>query len=90
MLGPANDGGYYAVGASHSVQPSFAGVRWSTTHALGDTLKANAQRRVATIAPWYDIDEPGDLEVLRAHLSVDASVAPATARQLGELARAQR
>lgn len=90
MLGPANDGGYYAVGASHSVQPSFAGVRWSTTLALDDTLKANAQRRVAIIAPWYDIDEPEDLEVLRAHLSVDASVAPATARQLGELARAQR
>ena len=90
MLGPTNDGGYYAVGASHRVQPSFAGVRWSSTHTLGDTLKANAQRRVATIAPWYDIDEPEDLAVLRAHLSLDPTAAPATVRHLIELARAQR
>jgi rSAM/selenodomain-associated transferase 1 len=90
MLGPANDGGYYAVGASHSVQPSFLGVRWSTCHALRDTARANAQRRIATIAPWYDIDEPADLAVLRAHLALDRGVAHATARRLTELARAQR
>jgi rSAM/selenodomain-associated transferase 1 len=90
MLGPANDGGYYAVGASHSVQPSFQGVRWSTRHALRDTEKANAQRRIAAITPWYDIDEPEDLAVLRAHLSLDPATAPATARHLIELARAQR
>jgi len=90
MIGPANDGGYYAVGASHSVQPSFQGVRWSTRHALRDTARANAQRQIVTIAPWYDIDEPEDLAVLRAHLSLDPGVAPATARHLAELARAQR
>jgi rSAM/selenodomain-associated transferase 1 len=90
MLGPANDGGYYAIGASHRVQPSFDGVRWSTAHALQDTMNANAQRRVAITAPWYDIDEPEDVAVLRAHLSVDSAVAPATARCLAELAVAQR
>jgi rSAM/selenodomain-associated transferase 1 len=90
VLGPANDGGYYAVGASHCVRPSFEGVRWSTAHAFGDTVRANAQRVVATIAPWYDIDEPEDLAVLRAHLSLDPAAAPATARRLRELARAQR
>jgi hypothetical protein len=89
-LGPANDGGYYAVGAAHSVQPSFQGVRWSTRHALRDTARANAPRQIVTIAPWYDIDEPGDLAVLRAHLSLDRGVAPATARHLTELAQAQR
>jgi rSAM/selenodomain-associated transferase 1 len=90
VLGPSNDGGYYAIGASHSVRPSFAGVRWSTTDALQDTMRANAQRAVATIAPWYDIDDPEDLEVLRAHLSVNPAAAPTTARRLGALARAQR
>ena len=30
-LGPANDGGYYAIGATHLVRPRFEGVRWSTT-----------------------------------------------------------
>jgi len=90
VLGPANDGGYYAVGASHSTRPDFDGVRWSTAHAFADTVKANSQRSVATIAPWYDIDEPEDLAVLRAHLSVDPAAAPATARRLRELGRAQR
>ena len=90
MLGPANDGGYYAVGASQQVRPRFEGVRWSTADALEDTVKANAPRQVAIIAPWYDIDAPEDLAVLRAHLSVDSGAAPATARCLVELAAAQR
>ncbi len=86
-LGPANDGGYYAIGASHSVRPSFEGVRWSTRHAFADTVRANAPRPVTTIAPWYDIDDPEDLAVLRAHLSVDPGAAPATARYLASLAQ---
>jgi len=85
VLGPANDGGYYAIGATHSVQPSFERVRWSTRHALRDTARANAQLQIATIGPWYDIDEPEDLAVLRAHLSLDPGVAPATARHLTQL-----
>jgi hypothetical protein len=90
VLGPSNDGGYYAVGATDRVRPSFDGVRWSTVHALRDTVEANASHRIARIAPWYDIDEPPDLALLRAHLSVDESAAPATARCLAELARVQR
>ena len=90
MLGPAQDGGYYAVGASEGVRPSFEGVRWSTDHALADTVKANAPQRPAILPPWYDIDEPEDLDVLRAHLSADSSAAPATARCMAELYRAQR
>jgi len=90
VLGPANDGGYYAIGASHSVRPSFERVRWSTPDALQDTMTANVDRNVAILAPWYDIDEPEDLEILRAHLSVDPTAAPATARHLAELAHAQR
>ncbi len=89
-LGPANDGGYCAIGASQSIRPSFERVRWSTAHALQDTVRANPDRDVATITPWYDIDEPNDLEVLRAHLSVDPAAAPATSRCLIELTRGQR
>jgi hypothetical protein len=90
MLGPAHDGGYYAIGASQGVRPSFERVRWSTEDALGDTVKANAPRQPVLIPPWYDIDEPEDLAVLRAHLSVDSVVAPATASCMAELYRAQR
>jgi hypothetical protein len=53
-------------------------------------VKANPQRQVAIIPPWYDIDEPEDLAVLRAHISVNPAVAPATARYLQALAGAQR
>lgn len=90
VLGPANDGGYYAIGASHSVRPSFERVRWSTSDALQDTMTANVHQNVAVLAPWYDIDDPEDLGILRAHLSADPAAAPATARRLAELAPAQR
>ena len=90
MLGPSSDGGYYAIGASHGVRPSFEGVRWSTSAAFDDTKKANTGLRVAVTSPWYDIDEPSDLRLLRAHLSVDPSAAPATAMRLSELVFAHK
>lgn len=85
-LGPANDGGYYAVGATHRVRPRFDRVRWSTPNALADTVRANRDLQVAMLPPWYDIDEPADLDILRAHLSARPKAAPATARCLAELA----
>jgi len=90
MLGPSNDGGYYAVGAAQQVRPSFEGVRWSTTHALQDTVMANPRRQIAINPPWYDIDEPEDLAILRAHISVNPAIAPATARCLQRIAGDQR
>ncbi len=85
MLGPASDGGYYAIGASHRVRPTFEGVRWSTPFAFKDTKQANADIRVAVTSPWYDIDGPADLRLLRAHLAVAPSAAPATSKRLLEL-----
>jgi rSAM/selenodomain-associated transferase 1 len=90
MLGPAHDGGYYAIGATRRFRPSFEGVRWSTENALADTIKANARQQPAMLPPWYDIDEPEDLAVLRAHLSIDSAAAPATSSCMAELARTQR
>ncbi len=84
-IGPSNDGGYYAIGAARGQVPRFEAVRWSTTDAMSDTLKANAARSIALLPPWYDVDELDDINVLRAHLSTDLSAAPATARCLAEL-----
>ncbi len=40
VLGPAADGGYWLVGAHRRrAPPSFAAVRWSTSHALADTVE---------------------------------------------------
>ncbi|MGB8329531.1 MAG: TIGR04282 family arsenosugar biosynthesis glycosyltransferase [Polyangiales bacterium] len=90
MLGPSNDGGYYAIGASQQVRPSFDGVRWSTPHTMADTVKANVPRPIAVVSPWYDIDEPEDLAILRAHISTNPAIAPATARCLQRIAGPQR
>lgn len=78
VLGPSRDGGYYGVGAARGTRPSFEAVRWSTRHALSDTLSANAGLQVALASPWFDIDEPTDLSLLRAQLSLDPKAAPAS------------
>lgn len=90
VLGPSNDGGYYAIGATNDTRLSFAGVRWSTPSALVDTLEANPGARARLLSPWYDVDDAQDLAILRAHLSASPKAAPATARCLAELHRLQR
>lgn len=84
VLGPSADGGYWLVGARAR---TFAldGVRWSTAHALADTIecaRSNA-RSVALVPPWYDVDTPDDLLLLRTHLRLRPHAAPHTARALG-------
>lgn len=67
-LGPTDDGGYYAV-ACRRVHPGmFDGVRWSTSHTLADTVKAvrKCGLSAAIGTRCFDVDEPSDLERLRA------------------------
>lgn len=87
VLGPAADGGYYLVGVRGSVPAVFQGIPWSTRAVLATTLSAcrAAGTRVVMLPPWYDVDTPEDLSVLRAHLRVDPRAAPATSRSLGLL-----
>jgi len=56
VFGPANDGGFWLVGARRSprLPPLFGPVRWSSCHALGDTL-GNLPRTVSVgFAPILD------------------------------------
>jgi rSAM/selenodomain-associated transferase 1 len=76
VLGPTADGGYYLIGA-RGRPPRLDGVRFSTVHALADTV-ALADGPVELLPPWYDVDTPDDLRLLRLHLALDRSVAPAT------------
>lgn len=78
VLGPACDGGYYLIGAREV--PRFEAVRWSTRHALRDTERTLDARR---LEPWYDVDRPDDLRLLRTHLRMQPRAAPHTARALG-------
>jgi rSAM/selenodomain-associated transferase 1 len=61
-FGPAADGGYYliAMGANRPATP-FANIRWSSPHALGDTLANFAARRIARLETLHDVDTKDDL-----------------------------
>jgi hypothetical protein len=65
VFGPAEDGGYWLVGLGprRPARP-FAGVRWSTRHALADTRRNFAGRRVALLRRLRDVDTAEDLAAL--------------------------
>ena len=71
VLGPATDGGYYLVGQSACARPIFDRVDWSTSHVLTQTVDRveRAGARLALLPPWYDVDSPGDVEMLRGHVA---------------------
>jgi len=66
VFGPAEDGGYWLVGLSPRRPASpFAAVRWSTAHALADTLANFRGRRVTFLRTLRDVDTAQDLNRLR-------------------------
>ena len=63
VFGPAQDGGYWLVGVPrrHNCANIFENVRWSTPHALEDTLANFQGRRVGLLETLRDIDKAADL-----------------------------
>src|SRR5262245_2705552 len=66
VFGPATDGGYWLVGLKRRprLPRPFANVRWSSPHALADTLANLAGCKVASVATLSDIDDAGDLRAM--------------------------
>ena len=67
VFGPAEDGGYWLIGlARRSAAPMlFHNVRWSTKHALDDTLATLPHRfTVALIDQLSDVDVADDLRYI--------------------------
>jgi rSAM/selenodomain-associated transferase 1 len=62
VFGPALDGGFWLVGLKGELRlrPPFGAVRWSTRHALADTLANLRRASVALLPPLADIDTPED------------------------------
>lgn len=62
-LGPAEDGGYYAICCRRTDAAMFDGVAWSTARACEMTAAAcrRAGLSVYLGREWFDIDEPLDL-----------------------------
>ena len=74
-FGPAADGGYWLVALSprRPAHP-FAGVRWSTEHALSDTLANFRRHHVARLRTLRDVDTAADLTAA-AQTAAPATVA---------------
>ena len=67
-LGPAQDGGYWLVGLKRTPRMvnAFANVRWSSAHALEDTLANLSGRRVARAVTLGDVDDARELAKVSA------------------------
>ena len=75
VIGPSVDGGYYLIGfskhgASLSIPTVFEEIAWSTEvvfrQTLGKIQEINVQ--LGLLPPWYDVDTPTGLQLLRDHL----------------------
>lgn len=68
VFGPAEDGGYWLVGSRKPdiVSRMFKSVRWSTEHALSDTLANLHNGRVGILTKLRDLDDFSDLNEFEA------------------------
>jgi rSAM/selenodomain-associated transferase 1 len=73
VLGPAEDGGYYLVGARGATPPLFDQVAWSSPAVWPQTLFRLREHGLAwqELSPWRDIDTLADL--LRVHTDLAAA-----------------
>lgn len=75
VIGPSVDGGYYLIGfskhgASLLVPTIFEEITWSTDVVFRQTLRKiqEVNVRLGLLPPWYDVDTPTGLQLLRDHL----------------------
>ncbi|WP_073255359.1 TIGR04282 family arsenosugar biosynthesis glycosyltransferase [Shimia gijangensis] len=64
VFGPATDGGFWLVGLKRTFAPPvtlFENVRWSTPHALNDTVRTMPDLRIAFTDVLADVDTARDL-----------------------------
>ena len=86
VFGPATDGGYWLVGLRRHprVLRPFANVRWSSPHALVDTLANLKGRAVAFVATLRDVDSASDLRLNVASLGRRVLPLPSPRTSRGE------
>lgn len=78
VLGPTDDGGYYAVGCRRPDTRMFAGVTWSSEDTLHETEAAfrACSLSVSLLPGWYDVDTEAEL----ARLASEPGLPPNTRR----------
>ena len=91
VIGPSLDGGYYLIGMKTPHPELFEHIRWGNSSVLEETLfqSRGLKGQVALLGPWYDVDTPENLFLLKEHLHrmrQNAEVLPEkTYRLLSEL-----
>jgi rSAM/selenodomain-associated transferase 1 len=67
VFGPAEDGGYWLIGMRRRprLPVPFEGVRWSSPHALADTLRNLEGARVSFLRRLEDVDDGPSLKRAR-------------------------
>lgn len=85
VLGPAEDGGYYLIGAAQRVPSLFEGIPWGGPEVLAATRSRarEAGLRLREVSSLYDVDGIGDLRRLAADPAIDRR--PATRSVCEEL-----
>ena len=82
VLGPSEDGGYYAVGCRQVSPRMFEDVPWSTSSTRVETERAFRKEglRYEALPEWYDVDTVKDLRRLAADLDIPSTemLAPRT------------
>lgn len=84
LVVPTDDGGYAAIGLARPEPSLFVDMPWSTSAVMAETRRRATAcgLRVRELPRIFDIDEPADVERLRAELARSPSRAPATASLL--------
>ena len=84
---PSADGGYVLLGLRRPAGAVFRGVDWSTEAVHRQTLERAGEAGLSVYEgdPWYDVDEPEDLDRLRGELAARPQRAPRTAEFLGRM-----
>jgi rSAM/selenodomain-associated transferase 1 len=82
VIGPSADGGYYLIGLRQPHPGLFEAIDWSTPRVYAQTVARAARLGldVASVAEWYDVDEPADLDRLQRDLASRPSAVAAHTR----------
>lgn len=86
-LGPSTDGGYYLLGMNAFYPHLFEDMEYSHGEVFSQTLARAGQTdaRLTILPPWYDVDEPDDLQRLVEDLSERSGQAPRTRQAIEAL-----